>query len=98
MTRAYQLLLVMVLASLVMMGLNVSNQGISRLTNENRGQVIGVSFNNDAIELKVLSKDYVYKVEKLRDEEREIAAELEKLGGQSQEYLLRIWKIFIAIV
>lgn len=98
MSRACQLLLVLVLVSLVIMGLNTSNQGISRLTTENRGQVIGLAFNNDAIKLQFCSQDYVYTGEQLRARGEDITAELESLGNQAKDYSLRIWRIFRAIV
>lgn len=97
MTRVYRVLLVLVLVSLVIMGLNTSNQGISRLTSENRGQVIGVAFNNDAVKLQLCSKDYVYASDKLRDQSKDIAAELKTLGEQAKSYTFRIWRIFKAL-
>lgn len=98
MSRACQLLLVLVLVTLVIMGLNTSNQGISRLTTENRGQVIGLAFNNDAIKLQFCSKDYVYTGEQLRDQGQDITAGLKSLGNQAKDYSFRIWRIFRAIV
>ncbi len=98
MARGYQLLMVLVLVSLVIMGLNTSNQGISRLTAENRGQVIGVDFDNEAIKLQVCSKDYIYTIDKLRDQGKDMAAELKSLGEQAKSYTFRIWNIFKAIV
>lgn len=98
MTRVYRVLLVLVLVGLVIMGLNTSNQGISRLTTENRGQVVGVAFNNDAVKLQLCSKNYVYAGDRLRDQGQDIAAELKTLGEQAKNYTFRIWRIFKAIV
>ncbi|MEN6326827.1 MAG: hypothetical protein ABFD18_11555 [Syntrophomonas sp.] len=98
MARGYQLLMVLVLVSLVIMGLNTSNQGISRLTTENRGQVIGMDFSNEAIKLQVCSKDYIYTSEQLHDQRKDMANELKSLGEQAKSYTFRIWKIFNAIV
>lgn len=98
MSRIYRVLLLMLLISLVIMGLNTSNKGIARLTAEDRGQVIGVNFQDKDFKLQAFSKDYVYSRDKLLAEETDITAKIRIMGKQSKEYLLRIWKIFIAII
>ncbi|MDD2619306.1 MAG: hypothetical protein PHC92_01345 [Syntrophomonadaceae bacterium] len=98
MAKAYRVLMVLLLISLVVIGLNISNQGISRLTTENRGQVIGMNFDNNDINLQVCSKEYNYSTDKIIDKERDVAAELKLAGENSIEYLSRIWRIIKAVI
>ncbi len=56
--RTYRFLIVIILVLLVIIGLNTSNNGINRLTQEHRGPVLGVKLQHNQVMLQFLSRDY----------------------------------------
>lgn len=87
--RFFILLLVI---SLVVAGLNVSNYGISQLTMEDRGEVLNVRLKDGDIVFTALGKEYVY------GDYRNISGQdFYQLAKEIEDYLRKIWRIFQAV-
>ncbi len=97
MARMYQLFLVIALICLVVMGLNISNQGINHLTMQNKGPVIGLNVDNKNISLQFLSEKYSYSGDKIVDMQLPLLQESKELVHRGTSYISSIWTIFEAI-
>jgi len=67
MVKICRIFIVLLLTSLVIMGLNTSNQGINDLTMANRNAVIRLSLDNDSINLDLLGKRHNWSESKFPD-------------------------------
>jgi len=58
MDKIFQLVMVLALIFIIIMGLNISNQGINELTMADRAPVVGLDFDDGSIDLKFLGENY----------------------------------------
>lgn len=63
--KFYQVLMTIVVLLLVVLGLNISNQGVNKLTLDQRGAVLACGLTRDDICLQVLGHEYAYPRDKL---------------------------------
>jgi len=59
--KTMRIVLVLVLIFLVIAGLNISNQGINKLSMEDRGAVAAIYCDKNDIELELMGKEYSYR-------------------------------------
>ncbi|SHG85235.1 hypothetical protein SAMN02745221_01107 [Thermosyntropha lipolytica DSM 11003] len=90
--RAGKIFMVLIIISLLIAGLNVSNYGISQLTMEDRGAVLDVKFEGGDIVFTFLGKEYVFEQYKSRGWEDFYA-----YWQEIEDYLRKIWRIFEAV-
>lgn len=89
-----KLFLVFMLMILVAAGLNASNQGISNLTLEDRGPIVGWQTDDNHVKVVLLGNDY-----DLKDGKWVQALEQQAVGilNMANNYFIRIWSIFKAV-
>lgn len=96
--RFYRAMLVVIVIALLILGLNTSNQGINRLTLEQRGPVLGLTLDDQAVNVQFLSKDYDISRDKLLIEMQEVGKGLNLLMERVKNHFIRIWVIFKAVI
>lgn len=88
--------LVVLLLITFVLGLNTSSKGISSLTLDDRGPVLGVSHQHDnKIVMTVMGEKYKIEYGKLSSET--ILHQTKKLAIDTKNYLQKIWRIFYAV-
>lgn len=63
--KFYQVLMTLTVLLLVILGLNISNQGINKLTLDRRGAILAGELTREDICLQVLGYEYAYPRDKL---------------------------------
>ncbi|HEX3012251.1 MAG TPA: hypothetical protein VHQ70_09515 [Syntrophomonadaceae bacterium] len=89
--------LVLLLLLVLIMGLNTSNRGISSLTLENRGPVLGVDYDrsNQQITAFVMGTRHDFKYNDLFSVS--ISEQISNAALYMKNYILKIWRIFYAV-
>jgi len=72
--KLFQVLMTIAVLLLVIMGLNVSNQGINNLTLDERGAILAFGLSRSDISLQILGNNYAYPRDKLGQLNRRMAA------------------------
>lgn len=89
-------ILVVLLLITFVLGLNTSSKGISSLTLDDRGPVLGVSHpDNNKIVMTVMGEKYDIEYRKLSS--ATILHQTKKLVIDTQNHLQKIWRIFYAV-
>jgi hypothetical protein len=88
-------LLVVLLLITFVLGLNTSSKGISSLTMEEQGPVVGLTHDNNKIVLTVMGKSYDVEYEKLTP--GAFLQQTKRLTGDAARYVQKIWRIFYAV-
>ncbi|MEN6348528.1 MAG: hypothetical protein ABFD08_03890 [Syntrophomonas sp.] len=97
MQKIYRAMLVALLFGLVILGLNTSNQGINRLTMENRGPVMGLNIDSKDINVQFLSENYAIPRDKLLVDKEEMKNGLQVVIERVKNHFIKIWVIFKAV-
>ncbi|HBQ27684.1 MAG TPA: hypothetical protein DD791_14920 [Syntrophomonas sp.] len=92
-----QLLIITGLICLVIMGLNISNQGINSLTREERQAVLNLNYQQGNIRIDALGSSYKYSLDRLGTDIYRIGKKARELSNDITDYLKRIWIIFDAV-
>lgn len=90
MNRLGQVLLIGLIVTLTICGLNVSNEAINQLTASQRPPVIGLQVESSQLEFHIAGEQYAVEGDKLDRAESVIQTAWEK----TINYLHRIWTIF----
>ena len=94
--KFYQITILAVVLVLVILGLNTSNQGVNRLTMENRSAVLAFSLKPNSICLELLGQDYDYPRDSLSWQRFKQRAE--ELYHQGKKYPAQIRAVFEALL
>jgi len=94
MAKAYRFILIISLILLVAAGLNISNQGINRLTMESRPAVIGADTGKDYLSITALGQPYFWTKEKVLLGMNNMVYLIKPYVLDAKDYVLRIWRIF----
>lgn len=94
MTKVYRLLATLLVVVLVVLGLNISNQGTSSLTMENQKPLIGFALEKESINIFALGEQYSYSSEDISQESNNIFHKVQELYEAVIHYLKRIWTLF----
>ncbi len=95
--RLRQLFIIAGLICLVIMGLNISNQGINSLTREERQAVLNLDYNQGDIRVDALGNSYNYSLDRLGIDLQSAGNKTRGLFYDTIDYLKRIWIIFEAV-
>lgn len=96
--RFSRIIMVMLVIILVILGLNVSNRGISTLTMEKRGAVLALGFDKDNIGLQVLGKNYQYPRDRLTQLNNQLKRQVYQLYYQVKRYPGHFKGVFDAVI
>ena len=90
MKRIYQLFLIGLVLTLVILGLNISNEAINQLTVSQRPPIIDVQASSSQLVFHIAGQQYDLDVDKLGQASTVMAG----LFDRAVEYLHKIWRIF----
>lgn len=88
-------ILVILLLITFVLGLNTSSKGISSLTLDDRGPVLGISKSDNKIVVTVMGNKYDLEYQKLSL--GTTMHQTRKLALDTTHYVQRIWRIFYAV-
>lgn len=83
---------------LVILGLNLSNQGINRLTLDQRGAILALGLNHSDIKLQVMGNNYAYSRDKLGQLNCQLAGKARKLYREVLRYSTHYKDIFDTVI
>lgn len=98
MTRLNQFVMIIGLFVLVILGLNLSNQGINHLTMDQRGAILALGLKQRDIDLQVLGRNYSYSRDKLGQLNHRLAGQAGKLYREVRLYSNHCRDIFDAVI
>jgi len=90
MNRIYQFLLIGLVLTLVILGLNISNEAINQLTVSQRPPIIDVQSSSSQLVFHLVGQQYDLDADKLSQAYTVMASWFERVV----EYLHKIWRIF----
>ena len=94
----YQFSLVLVVIALVVVGLNISNQGINSLTRASRGPIVGCKVEDQLINVFALGEKYSYAKEDLWHKLSWAGEQVVVFMHSVKDYLVRIWIVSRALI
>lgn len=94
----YHTILVVGLICLVIMGLNISNQGINRLSSQNNGAVLGLNIDNNTISMYLLGERLSYGTDELTSAKTSLLAAGKELIIRGKSYMSSICSSFLSFV
>ncbi len=94
MSKMKKSLLIIIVLGLVIAGLNISSQGISSLTAEQRKPVLGLQIENQQVNFFALGEEYHLTREEVSKTGQAILQEARQNYGSCVDYAKKIWRIF----
>lgn len=96
--RLNQYVIIIGLFVLIILGLNLSNQGINRLTMDERGAILALGLKQHDIDLQVLGRNYTCSRDKLGQLKHQLAGRAGKLYREVRGYSDRYLDIFDTVI
>lgn len=95
--RFFRLMMLAALVVLVVLGLNISNQGINNLTREERPAVFNLDYNEGDVRVEALGTSYSYSLDRPDHVFSGIKYQSRIVVNGFIEHLKKIWTIFDAV-